>query len=394
MTGCPSFQLTGGYTADFRRNTTGGLATGNATSGLLELGGLWTSDRLLPGAMVTTSISLIHAHGGEISGKRVGDLQGLNNIEAPSGLRMYELWSEISFGRTKSVSSRVGLLDLNAEFDAPVTSAFFIGPPFGIGTDLAQTGENGPAVFPVTSLGVRFTGKAGDAITWRAAAFDGVPGRVDSNSFQTVALSGKEGALLIGELEFGVARFNKLAVGAWSYTASFARIDADATGDNASRKGNRGAYAMLDLPLSRSDAARVDAALRVGMADGRFNAVDTYVGGAVVASHFIAARPDDAVGVAIAHGRIGKSFRRELAFDGGLPGKSETAIELTYRAPLQPWLAIVPSMQWIVSPGADHNLRNAWVVGARLEMSFGHSWPLLARQPGPASNESLANVIP
>jgi porin len=114
----------------------------------------------------------------------------------------------------------------------------------------------------------------------------------------------------------------------------------------------------------------------------------------MVASHFIASRPDDAVGLAFAHGRTGKSFKRALAFDGGLPRKSETAVELTYRAPLQSWLAIVPGVQWVVSPGTDRNLRNAWVVGARFEMSFGHSWPVLARQSGPASNESLANVIP
>jgi porin len=288
----------------------------------------------------------------------------------------------------------VGLLDLNAEFDAPVTSAFFIGPPFGIGTDLAQTGENGPAVYPVTSLGIRLAGKAGEAVTWRAAAFDGVPGRVDSNSFQSVNVSGKQGALLIGELEIGVAGFNKLAVGAWSYTAAFTRIDADASGDHASLKGNRGAYAMLDRQLHRSDTLNLDGMLRVGVADGRFNAVDTYVGAAVVAGSFIAGRPDDAVGLAVAHGRTGRSFKRALAFDGGQPRRSETAVELTYRAPLQRWLAIVPGMQWIVSPGADRNLRNAWVVGARLEMSFGHSWPLLARQSRAASTESLANVIP
>ena len=390
---CPAFELSAGYTADFRRNTTGGMASGNAASGLLELGALWTSDSILPGALVTTAASMIHSHGSAISGKLVGDLQGLNNIEAPVGLRMYELWSEVSFGSSQQLSTRVGLLDLNAEFDAPVTSAFFIGPPFGIGTDLAQTGENGPAVFPVTSLGLRLAGKLGETISWRAAAFDGVPGRVDRNSFAPVDLSRRQGALVIGEVAFSVRRLNKLAVGAWSYTAAFETIDAQVSG-TAARKGNRGGYAMIDMPLGSINTARVDGVLRAGVADARFNAVSTYVGAAVVASHLLPGRPDDAVGVAVARGRTGARFRSELAFDGGQPLKSETAVELTWRAPLRPWLALVPSMQWVDSPGADRTLRNAWIVGARIEMNFGHSWPLLARQREAADGTSLANVIP
>ena len=162
---CPGLDVTFNYTADLRRNTTGGLERGNAASGLLHTGVAWTSDRLWPGAMVVTSASLIHTTGGDISGRYVGDLQGLNNIEADGALRLYDFWTEIRFGH--GVATRVGLLDLNAEFDAPVTSSFFIGPPFGIGTDLAQTGENGPAVFPVTSLGVRFAGRLGERTAWR-----------------------------------------------------------------------------------------------------------------------------------------------------------------------------------------------------------------------------------
>ena len=390
---CPAFELSAGYTADFRRNAAGGLATGNAASGLLQVGAQWTSDSFLPGAVVTTAASMIHSHGGAVSGNLVGDLQGLNNIEAPVGLRMYELWSEVSFGSKQQLSTRAGLLDLNAEFDAPVTSAFFIGPPFGIGTDLAQTGENGPAVFPVTSLGLRIAGMLGETISWRAAAFDGVPGRVDRNSFAPVDVSRRQGALLIGEMEFSLRRLNKLAFGAWSYTAAFETIDAQVSGAGA-RRGNRGGYAMIDMPLGNINAARIDGVLRAGIADARFNAVSTYVGTAVVATHLLPGRPEDAVGVAVAHGRTGARFRSALAFDGGLPLKSETAVELTWRAPIRPWLALVPSMQWVESPGADRSLRNAWIVGARFEMSFDHSWSLLAKRRAAADGTSLANATP
>lgn len=386
--------LAAGFSADLRRNTSGGLERGSAASGLLELGAVWSSESLIAGALVTTSASLIHTAGGDISGRYAGDLQGLNNIEADGAPRLYEFWSEIRFGRSSSLTSRVGFLDLNAEFDAPVTSSFFIGAPFGIGTDLAQTGENGPAVFPVTSLGIRLAGGVASALQWRIAALDGVPGRADSREFATVDISRRQGALLIGELEYTPRGFNKLAAGAWTYTAAFERIDASAAGDDQRRHGNHGLYAVADRHLVSMGGARLDGMVRAGVADRRFNAVNTYVGAAVVASHLSERRPDDALGIAIAHARTGSAFRRELALEGGSPRRSETQIELTWRMPLSGWLAMASSAQWINRPGADRSLGDALVVGVRFEMNFARHWPLLAQEQVPAADGSLVMSVP
>lgn len=385
---CPGFDIGAGYVADLRRNATGGISRGNAVSGLLDLGAAWRSDRLVPGAFTTVSVSAIHVAGDGISGELVGDLQGLNNIEADGGWYLYDLWTEVAFGRQRGGSMRAGFLDLNAEFDASETAGFFVGPPFGIGTDLAQTGENGPAVFPVTSLGMRFSGTFGEAVTWRLAAYDGVPGKTSGQRFAAFDISKRQGALLIGELEFAPVGMNKVAVGVWSYTARFERIDSAAGGDAGRVRGNRGAYAMVDAPLGNLGAGRVDGMLRVGVADARFNAVGTYVGAAVVGSGLIAARPDDGIGLAVAHGRTGAAFRQALAFDAGAPGKAETAVELTWRAPLASWLAVVPSVQWVDSPGADRNVRNSWVFGLRFEMSTSRSWTLLAQQQPEAASDA------
>jgi porin len=386
---CPGIDFSAGYTTDLRRNTTGGIETGSAVSGLLEAGVAWRSAALLPGAFVTTSASLIHVGGDSVSGDLVGDLQGLNNIEADAGWYLYDLWSEVSFGPRQAASVRAGLLDLNAEFDTSETAGFFVSPPFGIGTDLAQTGENGPAVFPVTALGLRFGGALGESLQWRVAAYEGTPGRTDRHRFATADLSSGEGALLIGELNFAPARLHKLAIGAWSYTASFERVDAGATGNQVRGKGNRGAYAMIDAPLGSLGEARVDGMLRAGVADARYNAVGTYVGGAVVVSKLLSGRPDDGFGIAVAHARTGKPFRSQLASDGGRPAKSETAVELTWRAPLAQWLAVVPSLQWVASPGADRAARNAFVAGIRFELAWERSWSLLAKQAAPEQDSEL-----
>lgn len=383
---CPGVDVAASYTADFRRNTTGGIARGNAVSGLLEAGAVWRSHEVLSGAYLTTSVSLINVSGDGISRDRVGDLQGLNNIEADAGWYLYDLWTEMSFGADRGTSVRAGFLDLNEEFDASDTSGFFISPPFGIGTDLAQTGPNGPAIFPVTALGLRFGGELGDALQWHLAAYEGSPGRSESHAFAAARLSRDEGALLIGEADFAPGRLHKLALGMWSYTATFERIDAVASGDAGRARGNRGAYGMIDAPMGALGGARIDGVLRAGIASARFNAVQAYVGAAVVACNLIPGRPDDGVGIAVAHARTGSRFRNQMRFDGGSPTHAETLVEATWRAPLTQWLAVVPSVQWIDAPGADRSLRNAFVAGLRFELSVDHSFPLLARQAIPAQD--------
>src|SRR3546814_8879648 len=65
-------------------------------------------------------------------------------------LRLYEAWIDQKIGDAASV--RIGLYDLNSEFGALDTAGFFVSSPHGIGTDFAQSGRNGPSIFPATSL--------------------------------------------------------------------------------------------------------------------------------------------------------------------------------------------------------------------------------------------------
>mgnify|MGYP005814108215 CR=1 FL=1 len=77
----------------------------------------------------------------------------------------------------------------------------------------------------------------------------------------------------------------------------------------------------------------------------------------------------EALGLAITSARTGSSYRQAQQLVGDPIDKAETAVELTYRRALTPWLTIQPDLQWILSPGASRELRNALVVGLRVEMS-------------------------
>jgi porin len=386
--GCPGVDVTVGYAGEWRRNLDGGLERGDAPAGLLKLGVAWRTESLLRNTFATTSASVIHIGGTRgVSGTLVGDLQGLSNIEAPPGWYLYDLWTEFGFGREHTTTLRAGLLDLNADFDTSDTGSFFILPSFGIGTDLAQTGANGPAIYPVTGLGLRIGGELSRHAAWMAAAFEAVPGSPDSAGFATLDLGRDHGALLIAELDFTPAGTHEIAVGAWTYTAPATPLSGDSGFDsdagataNAGTRGNRGAYAFVDAPLGSAGAAHFDGLLRIGVANARHNAVETYVGAALIANNLLETRPYDALGIAVAHGRTGRAFRNGMLAAGARPAAAETQVEMTWRTQLLTGLSLAPSLQWIDAPGADRAVADAWVIGLRFELSLSRSWTLPSRQ--------------
>ena len=47
----------------------------------------------------------------------------------------------------------------------------------------------------------------------------------------------------------------------------------------------------------------------------------------------------------------------------------ERNVELTWRVPLGAHVVLQPDVQYVVNPGAERRIPNAWVVGVRLELS-------------------------
>jgi porin len=376
-----SFAVSASYTGDWRRNTTGGLRTGAEYADSVDLGVTWVADGLFSNARMTSSLSVMYLGGGDITGSRVGDLQGINNLEAGNGWKLYESWVEFSFGESSN-TLRAGVLDLNAEFDTPVTQGIFTASPFGIGTELSQTGARGPVCWPTTGLGLRAAGDIGSRLHWRFGAYDGAPG-TDDDDFMSTRVSSDDGALFVGELEYSSERVHKLALGAWTYTADFERIDAALAASSAEEDGNQGFYAHFDTRLGSLGPVDFDGALRAGIADARFNAVDSYVGVAFTATHLLPARPGDTLGFGVARARLGDAYRAIRIFDGQPVTAAETTFELVYRAELTPWLAVLPVVQFVRDPGADPLMDDSWIAGLRFELTRDRSWQLNAKRETP-----------
>ena len=359
------------YTGEPIKNLSGGRKTGGTYLDNLDL--QLAADRGslfgIPG--LSGLLYGLYNNANEFSEEYVGDAQIVSNIDAPRAFRLFEAWLDWVADQDEQFSVRVGLYNLNSEFDSVETAFLFPGSAHGIGTDFSQSGLNGPSIFPVTSLSLRLRTTTTNGAYGQLAILDGVPGNPNDPSSNKIDLSSDDGALLVLEGGWSSGAWRKLAIGLWRYTTDFDRLAATApSGDPLRDDGNNGWYAIADRILWTSDSGTAAGFLRVGQAEDRFNTFDGYLGAGSTLTGFWSHRRDDSVGVAMAMAFTGDKYQQAQALAGADTDNHETSLELTYRAPITDWLTLQPDIQYIINPGTDPALDNALTVSLRFELSY------------------------
>lgn len=90
----------------------------------------------------------------------------------------------------------------------------------------------------------------------------------------------------------------------------------------------------------------------------------------VTFTRYVPGRGADEFGVAIASARSGAPFIEAERRQGREAERAETAIEITYLAPIVSWLSVQPSLQYIVHPGTDAARANATAALLRFEITL------------------------
>ncbi|QLC23912.1 carbohydrate porin [Parasphingopyxis algicola] len=289
-----------------------------------------------------------------------GDAQVISNIETGvNAIRLYEAWVEQRIG--DRVSVKLGLYDLNSEFDVLDSAGLFINSAHGIGSVIGLSGENGPSIFPVTSLAARISFEPADGWAIRGAVLDGVPGDPDNPDSTVIELEDGDGALIVAEVEAPLPR-GKVLLGYWRYTAQFE------TFDGLTGTGNDGWYVRAESQLYRdpANAGRVLTGFgRLGWGDGRYNAFHRFAGAGLTLSSPFVGRPEDEFGVAIAAAFPSDDFESVTENNS-----TEVNVELTYSAQVTDWLRIQPDIQWIFNPSADPAADDVVAAGLRFELGW------------------------
>ena len=297
-----------------------------------------------------------------------GTLQGVDNIEvATPRLRLFELWLEQEFADGRG-SLRGGLYNLNSEFYANDAAGLLISPAFGIGSELAATGPNGPSIFPSTSLGLRLNLGLGQGLYARAAVLNakagvlGDPGGVD--------LSLDDGVL--GITQVGVDGPTRFSVGAWRYSKKQDdQRDVDPAGAPVHRAA-QGAYLLAERKVFGSeDATSGVIFVRAGVSDGDTTPFHGGWQAGLRVSKPFASRPDSDFSVGIQQGVLAGKFRDNLRDEGVDPGAAESGVEVTYSDRVAERLTVQPDVQWIHNAGGDRATPDRWMVALRVKIELG-----------------------
>ena len=143
------------YKADVWNLAAGGLKKGSNYIDNLDVKFALDGEKLFGLKGNKALVYFINNNGSSPNASRVGSAQGIDNIEvATNAFKLYELWDEQSFLDDK-LSILVGLHDLNSEFMVNDMTANFIKPTLQVNQEFAQSGKNGPSIFPTTSLAAR-----------------------------------------------------------------------------------------------------------------------------------------------------------------------------------------------------------------------------------------------
>lgn len=283
-------------------------------------------------------------------------LQGVNNIEvgAPD-LLLYQAWFQQNFAGDR-LSVLVGKYDLNSEFYSGDAAAHLIAPAFGIGSELAATGPNGPSIFPRTDLAIRL--RAADdrhyvqAVAIRAPRGTADTGRDRSTLF--VAEGGLQGRTAIG-------------IGGWAYSRRQPHIVPPGVTLAEGKAASHGVYLLVeqDLAGQADQPGHWRAFARAGLSDGR---TTPFAGGfqfGLTGRGIVPARPDSQLSIGVASADLSTPYRR--ANPAGQPGLtgSEGMVELTYSDRIAPFLTLQPDVQYVRRPGGLRDVDDALVLGLR-----------------------------
>lgn len=345
-----------------------GTDPGTALLNKIQISATVRGDRLgLPGWSVHAQ--LIRFDGQSLS-KRLGDIQTADNIEAVPLTRLFEGYIARNWGdENRSVAVRIGLIDLNSQFDSTDPASLMLNSSHGIAPDLSRSGRNGPSIYPVTALGSTVTWVTSPNWTFRFGLFDGVAGSPSApRSFFAERLKPSDGLLLIGQTDWQLGKNSRVEAGAWGYTAA-------QKGPSGHDAHDRGAYISYEAPLA--SLPHVNFWLRTGFANAKAQPIAAYIGGGLVQKGTFEGRPDDRLGIAIAHAIISD----EAASAWGVH-HAETSVELTYQVKISARLVVQPDIDYIRHPAAIAHAPDSLGIGLRFVYASAYPIRMAASDPG------------
>ncbi len=361
-----AFQLS--YTGSFMNHMYGGFRRGTNWQGLLDFSTLVDLEKV-----VGWHGAYFHAEGIWVQGQSpssvdyVGNINEVSNIQGMAATgRVYHVWLQQKLWGEK-LRLTFGLKTLDTDFMISNSANLFINSAFG---PIQTWNMNFAApVYPVAAPGFLAELEVNKQYELQLGVYDGNTGGEPANRRSSnTRVGGDDGAAILieGSRHHQVAGLNGIVKLGAGYNTGLSTVNE--TG--LLQHGNGHFYAMLDQTLvpsrTKDGADRLIFFTRIGRAlnPGRSMVDLAYDVGLTGCG----LRPADQWGLVMTHSKISNSFVFAAISAGGYSTNSETALELTYKAQINPWLAVQPTLQRLINPQSGSP--NATVLGLVVMLSF------------------------
>lgn len=330
----PALTADASYTADVAATVHGGLKRGTVYLGFLHAGvhlDLGRLGLLKGGALYVAAAS---THGGMPSADYTGDMQVWDNIEAGNHTYLYQLWYRQRLGRWWLSA---GIQDMNEHFMALDAAALYLNSSFGLNSVIAINDH--PSTYPQMLTGLDLGWDLDDALTLAVGIYNGAAPSFAGNRWNMKQRVNVDNCcLLLGQASWQ-ARASAVNAGVWYHTAEH----------------DFGMWAMGQHRLLQDGRRTLDGFAAAACSPTKQEHVTANLLGGLNLGGLVVDR--DMLGLAATAIRVaGQGW--------------ETALELNYNVPVAGELYVSPDVQYIVSPGASRQSKNALVLALRCGMSF------------------------
>ncbi|MGH8282746.1 MAG: carbohydrate porin, partial [Gammaproteobacteria bacterium] len=288
-------------------------------------------------------LDLQHITSGDPSGTLVGDFQGVSNIAAPSGNRVYEFWFRQYLGHT-DLKLRAGYIDLNNYF-AQVPYADQISNA-SLGIIPTISGNAPTSTYAKPGAGMILSDGWGDWVT-EFGLFQGHPenrGQLFGHGYMAIAEIGHQAPSWANPTQ-------TLKLGVWQYS----QPDPARDGGPASTWGTYVIMSQQLAPLFGATQTHVFA--QIGASPPQVSISPYYLGGGLALQGLVPNHPQDILSTSISRAWVRTST--------GL--RPETSYEINYLWNFGSHFALQPDLQYVTQPaGTSRPVPDAFVAILRL----------------------------
>ncbi|MBU3658112.1 MAG: carbohydrate porin [Rhodocyclaceae bacterium] len=389
-------------TSDYIGNTRGGIKQGFVYDGLLDLEIDVDLNKAIGWKGGKVHLTGYGIQGQDLSTQYVGNLMTVSNIESePSIAKLGEAWIEQRLFDDR-LSLRGGLLEADRYYMISPTANVFVNSTFGFPDAWeANMPGSGPG-YPNATPGAlaRFAINNDWEVT--ASVMNGSPIGPSTKSM-SYGLNFPTDDGVLSWLEVNYSPEFKLGdhtmpgyfkLGGWYNSAAIDNVTLSDSGRNfinpvnTSYRGQYSVYGLVDQAVFRENSAdtqglNVFTRVTFNPQTDR-NLVTWYFDAGIAYLGLFDGRPNDIIGLGFGWAKFTPYLNNQVSAQNAgsstpmpLP-KPESLIELTYQAPLSPWLTMQPFLQIIANPGGSASMPNnpnqaiphATVVGLRANVAF------------------------